>query len=79
MKIETKLSDKNIMPTGFRKYMFSWQGSGTRVVVIYNKMNIIKAHEYNTVKAFLDDLKNIDSVMGFLKSVNNEFNQMIRV
>lgn len=57
LKIEALMSDKNVLPTGLRKYVFSWCGSGSFIKITLKKAGLATVRTYDTVHEFLEDTK----------------------
>ena len=72
------MTETNILPDGFRKYMFEWCGAGTYVNISLVKAGgILITKKYENISDFTKKAVAINEVMSFLKSIYKELRVLI--
>ena len=66
----SQLPESNFIPSGIQKLFFA---AGASVKVTIQKQAAETVRVFATVKEFLSAMRNVDELLGFLKSVNREF------
>jgi hypothetical protein len=68
--IETKLTETNLLPVGFRKYAFNWCGAGTFVQIHFKRAGGIKCTRvYEDCTEFINKARGVEESLAFLASI----------
>ena len=79
MNVEICMTDTNYLPTVIRQKLFSWEGTGTQILLTYMKAGIELDLMFDSVKEFIRAVRPVNELLGFIKSVNKEFKKHVKI